>query len=335
MKALTYLESLRGCLHTLMEEDPTVILLGEDLLDPYGGAFKVTKGLSTRFPDRVFTTPICEATIVGLGVGAALQGLRPIVEVMFGDFLTLACDQIVNHAVKYQQMYGCGVEVPLVIRTPMGGGRGYGPTHSQSIEKLFLGVPGLSIVSPSLFHDAGESLRQAVHRRRVTLLLEHKLLYPERLILESTDNLWRETVPEASGFSSAVVRNYRDSVPDVTLICYGGISRMIPQLLADLAREEIRVEVCLPAGLQPLPVATIVSLVRQSRRAVVIEEGTTGYDWGAEVSSQLHKYLWGVLERPVARVGSMPTVIPTSREAEKRMLVSQETISTAILEVLQ
>ena len=318
-----------------MEEDPAIILLGEDLLDPYGGAFKVTKGLSTRFPDRVLTTPICEATIVGLGVGAALQGLRPIVEVMFGDFLTLACDQIVNHAVKYQQMYGCRVEVPLVIRTPMGGGRGYGPTHSQSIEKLFLGVPGLSVVSPSLFHDAGEMLRQAVHRRRVVLFLEHKLLYPERLILESTEGLWHETIPEASGFSTAVVRNFRDSTPDVTLICYGGISRMVPQLLADMAREEIRVEACLPAGLQPLPVATMVSLVRRSKRAVVIEEGTTGYDWGAEVSSQLHKHLWGVLERPVARVGSLPTVIPTSREAEKRMLVSQETIGTAILEVLQ
>ena len=110
---------------------------------------------------------------------------------------------------------------------------------------------------------------------------------------------------------------------------------MVPPLLADLAREEIRVEACLPAGLQPLPVGTIVSLVRRSKRAVVIEEGTTGYDWGAEVSSQLHKHLWGVLERPIARVGSMPTVIPTSREAEKRMLVSQEAIGTAILEVLQ
>lgn len=295
----------------------------------------MTKGLSTRFPDRVLTTPICEATIVGLGVGAALQGLRPIVEVMFGDFLTLACDQIVNHAVKYQQMYGCTVEVPLVIRTPMGGGRGYGPTHSQSIEKLFLGVPGLSMVSPSLFHNAGELLRQAADCRTVVLFVEHKLLYPERLILESMNGLWRDTISETAGFATAVVRNFRDSAPDVTLICYGGISRMVPQLLADMAREEIRVEVCLPASLQPLPVSTLVSLVRRSKRAVVVEEGTTGYDWGAEVSSQLHKRLWGVLERPVARVSSLPTVIPTSREAERHMLVSRETINTAILEVLQ
>ncbi len=335
MKPLTYLEAIRGCLHALMEEDPTVVVLGEDVLDPYGGAFKVTKGLSTRFPERVLTTPICEATIVGLGVGAALAGLRPIVEVMFGDFLTLACDQVVNHAVKYQEMYGCRVDVPLVIRTPMGGGRGYGPTHSQSLEKLFLGVPGLGVVCPSLFHDPGEMLRRAVYSRRVVLFIEHKLLYPERLVTESVDGLWHDTVPETSGYPTATIRNYRDSTPDVTLISYGGTSRLLPQLLADMAREEIRIEACLPGSLQPLPVATLVSRVRRSKRAVVIEEGTAGYDWGAEVSAQLHARLWGVLERPVARVGSMPTVIPASRPAESQVLVCPERISAAILEVLQ
>jgi pyruvate/2-oxoglutarate/acetoin dehydrogenase E1 component len=335
MKPLTYLEALRGSLHALLEEDPAVVLLGEDVLDPYGGAFKVTKGLSTHFPGRVLTTPICEATIVGLGVGAALGGLRPIVEIMFGDFLTLACDQIVNHAVKYQEMYGCPVDVPLVIRTPMGGGRGYGPTHSQSLEKLFLGVPGLGIVSPSLFHDPGLLLRQAVRGGRVVLFIEHKLLYPERLLVESTDTLWCDTVPEVSGFPTAVIRNYQDATPDVTLIAYGGVSRLLPPLLADMAREEIRVEACLPASLQPLPVATLVSLVRRSRRGVVVEEGTVGYDWGAEVSAQLHAHLWGVLERPVARVASLPTIIPASRPAEQQTLISHERISTAIMEVLQ
>jgi pyruvate/2-oxoglutarate/acetoin dehydrogenase E1 component len=335
MKPLTYLEALRGGLHALMEEDPAVIVLGEDVLDPYGGAFKVTKGLSTRFPGRVLTTPICEATIVGLGVGAALGGLRPIVEIMFGDFLTLACDQIVNHAVKYQEMYGCPVAVPLVIRTPMGGGRGYGPTHSQCLEKLFLGVPGLTIVSPSLFHDPGALLRHAVDNGRVALFIEHKLLYPERLMTASTDALWCDTVPEDSGFPTALIRNYQDSTPDVTLIAYGGISRLLPPLLADMAREEIRVEACLPASLQPLPVSTLISRVRRSSRAVVVEEGTAGYDWGAEVSAQLHASLWGVLEQPVARVGSVPTIIPASRQAEQQMLVSQERISKAIMEVLQ
>ena len=137
-------------------------MLGEDILDPYGGAFKVTQGLSTRFPDRVFTTPISEAAIVGMSVGLALRGLHPIAEIMFGDFVALAADQIVNHAAKYPAMYNGQVQVPLVMRTPMGGGRGYGPTHSQSLERLFFGIPHLKLVAPSHAHDPGALLEAAV-----------------------------------------------------------------------------------------------------------------------------------------------------------------------------
>ena len=152
---LTYLESLRRSLHEILEQDPAAVVLGEDILDPYGGAFKVTQGLSTRFPDRVFTTPICEASIVGMSVGLALRGLHPIVEIMFGDFVALAADQLVNHAAKYPAMYNGQVAVPLVVRTPMGGGRGYGPTHSQSLERLFFGIPHLKLIAASHAHDAG------------------------------------------------------------------------------------------------------------------------------------------------------------------------------------
>ncbi len=145
---LTYLESLRTSLHAILEQDPRAVVLGEDILDPYGGAFKVTQGLSTRFPDRVFTTPISEAAIVGVSVGLALRGRHPIAEIMFGDFVTLAADQLINHAAKYAAMYNGRVRVPLVVRTPMGGGRGYGPTHSQSLERLFLGIPHLTVLAP-------------------------------------------------------------------------------------------------------------------------------------------------------------------------------------------
>ena len=127
----------------MLKEHDEVILYGEDLLDPYGGAFKVTKGLSTKFPDRVLPTPISEAAMIGMAGGMAIGGLRPIVEIMFGDFLTLCADQIINHASKFRYMYNDQVCVPIVIRAPMGGGRGYGPTHSQSIESLFKGVPFL------------------------------------------------------------------------------------------------------------------------------------------------------------------------------------------------
>ena len=146
---LTILEILNASLHDVMTQDERVYIMGEDILDPYGGAFKVTKGLSTTFPERVITTPISEAGIVGVAAGMALRGLRPIVEIMFGDFFTLIADQLINHITKFKWMYNDQVNVPIVIRAPMGGRRGYGPTHSQSLEKLFLGIPALRVLSPS------------------------------------------------------------------------------------------------------------------------------------------------------------------------------------------
>ncbi len=156
------LEALTSGLQRALNDDPRVVLLGEDILDPYGGAFKVTRGLSSAFPLRVLTTPVSEAGMTGLAAGMALRGLRPVVEIMFGDFSTLAVDSLVNTAAKLRWMYNEQVSVPLVLRTPMGGRRGYGPTHSQSIEKLFLGIPGLKVVAASHFGDPGELLYRAI-----------------------------------------------------------------------------------------------------------------------------------------------------------------------------
>jgi len=165
-----------------MHTDERVYLLGEDILDPYGGAFKVTRGLSTAFPERVLTTPISEAAIVGVASGMALRGLRPVAEIMFGDFVTLIADQIVNHAAKFRWMYNDQVRVPLVVRTPMGGRRGYGPTHSQSLEKMFLGVPGLHVVAPNTLGDPGQLLEAAIADDDPVLFVEHKLLYTRPLL---------------------------------------------------------------------------------------------------------------------------------------------------------
>ena len=331
---LTYLESLRNALHTAMEEDPATVVLGEDILDPYGGAFRVTRGLSDRFPDRVFTTPICEATIVGIAIGLAVRGLRPVAEIMFGDFMTLATDQIVNHAAKFHAMYNGAVDVPLVVRTPMGGGRGYGPTHSQSLEKLFLGVPGLRIVAPSQFHNAGDSLNSAILGDAPVLFVEHKLLYPERLRLDSKPGLWRDETAESGGYSTVLMRNYDHLEPDVTLITYGGISRLLPRLLATLAEEEIRVLACVPSALQPLPVNTIVSSASQSKRVVIVEDGTADFGWGAQVASTIYDNLFSLLEKPIARVGALNSVIPVPKTLEEAVLVSEGSITSAILEVL-
>ena len=150
---MRYVESLNNSLHKLMDQNDKIIVLGEDIIDPYGGAFKVTKGLSTKFPDRVIATPISEASITGFSTGLAIAGFNPILEIMFGDFITLCTDQIINGSSKFHWMYGSKFDVPLVIRTPMGGRRGYGPTHSQTLESIFLGVPGIEIISPSKFHN--------------------------------------------------------------------------------------------------------------------------------------------------------------------------------------
>src|SRR5437879_8654388 len=174
-------EELNRALHALMRDDPRVILLGEDLLDPYGGAFKVSRGLSTSFPDQVFSTPIAEAGIAGVSNGMALAGLRPIAEIMFADFATLVADQLINFAAKFHYMYAGKVTCPLTVRLVSGGGRGYGPTHSQSLERLFCGIPGLRVLALSQRHNPRKLLHDAVlSHESPTVFVENKLLYSLR-----------------------------------------------------------------------------------------------------------------------------------------------------------
>ncbi len=178
----TVLESLNRTLQRVMEKDNRVVVLGEDILDPYGGAFQSNRGLSSKYPDRVFSTPISEAGIVGMATGMAMRGLKPVAEIMFGDFVTLIADQLINHAAKFRWMYNDNVRVPIVVRTPMGGRRGYGPTHSQSLEKLFLGIPGMKVLAPNTLRDPGELLLAAIEDEDPVLFVEHKLLYSRPML---------------------------------------------------------------------------------------------------------------------------------------------------------
>ena len=337
MAHLTYVESLRQSLHHILAEDPKALILGEDVLDPYGGAFKVTKGLSSQFPNRVFTTPICEVSIVGVATGLALRGLHPIAEIMFGDFLLLAADQLVNHAAKYRTIYGTPIPIPLVVRTPMGGGRGYGPTHSQSLEKHFQGVPGLTVLAPSHFHDAGQLLKKAVGSEDAVLFLENKLLYPQPLKLgETTSYLRREERHDLAGWPHILLHNYSPELqPDITIITYGGVSRAIEALLEQCHRDEIWVLVCLCGSLNPLPVDLIVECSAQCGRVIVVEEGSSDFGWGAEVASRIYEALYGRLLAPIQRLGATPTVIPASKPLEDEVLVSAEKILRAVLSLMQ
>ncbi len=322
-------------MHSAFENDPTVLLLGEDILDPYGGAFKVSKGLSTKYPERVFTTPIAENAIVGLGVGLALRGFRPIVEIMFGDFITIATDQIINQAAKFELMYAGKVSVPLVVRTPMGAGRGYGPTHSQSLEKLFLGIPNLSVVAPSLFHDPGEELQAAVRDSKPVVFIENKILYP--LLTTATFGEFSvEYHRDAQGYSTAVVRNFSPDRkrPDATLITYGGLSRHIESLMQKYSEEEIWIEAILPSCISAVDTEVISSAARRSGRVVLAEEGMEGFGWTSGISEMLYRNLFGQLKAPIATVATASGVIPASFEKEQEMIVNQKHLESALLEVL-
>jgi pyruvate/2-oxoglutarate/acetoin dehydrogenase E1 component len=332
---LTYLESLRRALYALLEADPRVVVLGEDILDPYGGAFKVTLGLSTRFPDRVLTTPISEAAIVGMGVGLALRGRRPIVEIMFGDFVTLAADQLINHAAKYAAMYNGRVQVPLVVRTPMGGGRGYGPTHSQSLERLFLGIPHLVVLAPSHAHDPGALLQAAAGDDGPVLFVENKLLYPQALLRDEGEGAIRRTEgPDARGFAVVHLANYAaGETPDVAVAAYGGMSTILSPVLARLAEEEVRVLAVLPACISPLDGAVLAQAAAAAGgRLLVVEESPAAFGWGAEVAAVVGAQ---VREAKVARLGAQPTVIPAAKPLEEAVLVTAGAVERALLLLLQ
>lgn len=331
--AATYLQSLNRGLHAAMAADERVHFAGEDVLDPYGGAFKVSAGLSTRFPERVHTTPISEGMITGLASGMALRGLKPVVEIMFGDFLTLTFDQIMNHAVKFGAMYGTEVAVPMVIRTPMGGRRGYGPTHSQSIEKHFCGIPGLKIISPSHVHGPGDLLGAAIAREnQPVLFIEYKSLYP--LALFTGNDILNVEAASSEPYATRIVRNFEAGEPDAVLIGYGGVAPLMLEVAEKLAEEEINVSVVLPAVISPLDITPIAREVARARRALVVEEGTAGFDWGAEVAARLHETLFGKLDRPVRRLASKPQIIPTSRDGELDTLIGADAIEAAVYEEL-
>ena len=333
----TVLDSLNQSLHQLMDADDRVVMLGEDILDPYGGAFKVTRGLSTRFPDRVFTTPISEAAIVGLASGLALRGLRPIAEIMFGDFLFLAGDQLVNHAAKFRWMYNDLVRVPMVIRTPMGGRRGYGPTHSQSIEKHFMGVPGLSVVAPHVLASPGDLLRQAtLGCDDPVVFIESKTCYGRPLVT-AVPRMTKTVIADAEAkFPTTHLRHDGASGCDGVIWCYGG---MVPHCLEAVAHlrdvEHLSLDLAVVTQLSPAPSSHIRRILDEVRPAlsVYVEEASVAHGWSAEMLAQVHE-LSRASNRPIAheRIGAAHSPIPSSRDLERAALPQVHDIVARVLE---
>jgi len=320
-------ENLARALLARLEEDPRVYVLGEDVLDPYGGAFKATRGLSKGFPDRVLATPLSEGGIVGLAAGLALCGDRPIVEIMFADFVALAFDQILNFATKSVAMYGRRVPLDLVVRCPVGGNRGYGPTHSQCPQKHFVGIPNLSLYELSPLHDAVDLLARLTRLGHPCLLFEDKVLYTRRQRTgERVDELFRiDRIGGANGFVR-VVSDETDR-DEALLIAPGGVFERCLEAARELFLEhELGVQIVVPERLYPFDPEPILELAGSIGRVFVVEEGVPGGGWGAEVAAVLHRRLWGRLARPVETIQSADSIIPTAVHLERRVLVQAEDI---------
>ncbi len=359
----TVLESLNNGLQYAFETDQRVILLGEDILDPYGGAFKVSQGLSTAYPERTWGTPISEAGITGLAAGLALRGLRPVVEIMFGDFLTLTADQVINHISKFSWMYSGGkaledqVSVPMVIRTPMGGRRGYGPTHSQTLEKIFLGTPGLRIVAPSglatnQLDSPGGLLSQAILDDPLPVLfIENKLQYllpvhesPDLGDWELLSNLQidgPQAGSEARGYPTDTLRLRGAPAAQISLAAYGYMVEMARQAIEELAyKHEIFAELVAPSQLAPLPtpgqsdihdpLAPLFDSLQRTGRLLVIEEGNLSFGWGAEV---LARSVERLSLRAAGRVAGLDLPIPAAGLLESAVLPGKEQIIEKCLEL--
>jgi 2-oxoisovalerate dehydrogenase E1 component len=296
-----------------MADDDRVVLLGEDIEAPYGGAFKVTRDLSLAHPLRVRNTPLSEAALIGIGSGLAMAGMRPLCEIMFGDFLTLAADQIINHAAKFRWVYNGQVSVPLIIRAPMGGRRGYGPTHSQTLEKHFLGLPDTWVLAVHHRYDPYALYRSLFETiDRPALMIENKALYAERVSDRTIDGFWCEDT--GGSFPTTRIRSAANS--EVTIVCYGGMLPEAEKALDRLFEEhEIVGEIVCPTQLYPLALEPVLESVQATGRMLVVEEGQLFCGFGSEVIAAVHEQSPG-LPPVMRRLGPAAHPLPSSKPAE-------------------
>ena len=325
-----YVEVLQRAFHEIMAHNRDIIFLGEDIRDPYGGAFKATKGLSSAYDERVLNMPISEAGMIGLGVGLAINHKVPMVEIMFGDFVTLGFDQLLNHGAKYGWVYG--VNVPMIIRVPMGGKRGYGPTHSQSLEKYLLGIPLIKILALSFLHDPIKVYNALIDSiREPTIVIENKTLYGEKIASACRDFEIKEV--NNYGYSTMHLSMDFSSAPDVCLITYGGMARDALAAAEEvMMKDEIQTDVLVLCQLAPLPISDLQESIPKSVPVIFIEEGTKTGGIGAE-------YIAALIEQGIGkshyRVAAWDIPIPNGWVLEKQVLPNQNTIAEKIREVLQ
>jgi 2-oxoisovalerate dehydrogenase E1 component beta subunit len=317
---LTYLEAIREALLEEMRRDPKVFVLGEDV-GPYGGAFGVTQGLSDEFGEtRVIDTPISESAIVGISIGAALRGYRPVAEMQFADFISCAFDQIVNQAATLRYRYGGRATVPIVIRAPSGGNVGGGLYHSQNPEAWFVHRPGLKVVAPSTPYDAKGLLKAAIRDDNPVVYFEHKYLY--RRV--------KGPVPQGDEIVPIGVAAVRRAGDDATLLTYGAMVQPSIEAADRLSKEGVEVEVIDLRTLMPFDKAAIFRSVEKTSRALVVHEDVKTLGIGAELSAVLMEERFDSLDAPVMRVTYPDTHCPFSHVLEAANLPNTETITAAL-----
>jgi len=324
MREITYRDALREALREEMHRDKTVFLLGEDIGRHWHGAFGVTKGLAEEFGDeRVRDTPISESAIVGVAVGAAITGMKPVAEIMFGDLSALAMDQIANQAAKLRYMFGGQAKVPLVIRTPFGAGVNIAAHHSQSLEAWFMHVPGLKVAVPSTPYDAKGLLKTAIRGHNPVMFFEHKLLYPIKGLIPEEEY----TVPVG-------LADVKREGEDVTIFA---TLYMVHKALAaaeELSRQGIDAEVVDPRTLVPLDKQAIINSVKKTGRIVIVTEDCKTGGVGAEVAAIVAEEALDYLDAPIKRVAEPDTPIPFSPPLEQFVMPNEKSIMKAVKEVI-
>jgi pyruvate dehydrogenase E1 component beta subunit len=309
-RELTYSQALREALTEEMRRDPHIILMGEDIGD-YGGVFRVTEGLIKEFgPQRVKDTPISEAAFVSMGVGMAMTGKRPVVELMFMDFALVAADSIFNQAAKMRSMSGGRVEVPMVIRAQQGGGRGNGAQHSQCFETVFTHIPGLKVAIPATPYDAKGLLKTAIRDGNPVMFIEHKLLYQTK-----------GPVPEEEYTIPLGLADVKRAGTDLTIVSYSRQLLFALQAAETLHKEHgISAEVVDLRSTVPLDIETVIASVKKTHRLLVTHEAHAACGVGAEVAAQVMERAFDELDAPVARVAARNLPIPVAKPLEEAVL---------------
>ncbi|WP_047982681.1 alpha-ketoacid dehydrogenase subunit beta [Ornithinibacillus contaminans] len=324
MREITYLEAVREAMSQEMRKNDDVFILGEDI-GVYGGAFGVTRGMIEEFgPDRVRNTPISEAGIAGAAVGSALTGMRPILELQFSDFITIALDQLVNQAAKIRYMYGGKGKVPIVVRTPSGSGTGAAAQHSQSLEAWVAHIPGLKVVQPSTAYDAKGLLKAAMDDDNPVIFYEHKLLY------KTSDE-----VPEEAYSIPLGKADIKREGKDVTIVATAIMVHRALEAAKELEKDGISVEVVDPRTLVPLDEETIIKSVSKTGRVVVVHEAVKRGGYGGEIVSMIaESEAFDYLDAPIKRLGGAPSPVPYNPELEKSHAPQVADIIRAVKETL-